>query len=560
LHEHGEIQEFYREYILSLQRLDESGEDTGELLDLLQDMLYQAVQTRVINEVFLQAYTLGMFPFLELTFDASRQKQAEIQTRLRQQEQTIAQLSSFLADERAFEPYLAAYFNFYSGGDTYPHSTVWYYHPFVPGAFALSDTRFWEYVLGRKTHPNQLHLPFDFKHVIDFLQKQAAANDVLQRRDTPEKLLAEEKARVWTRRVQVAQRCWKAIADLHKLKSKYSIYPAIRQFHEQASRTCLQGTAEQRRDPLFVQPVGSTHQPGSVDHATSADELIIKPLAFAEASSRDQLLAWLPTTSTSLFDMRQVHYQMQTAWEQATRGYADLQQITRLYADETAILVGYYAEVGKGLGKERQDVWKEINNENVDRNVWEAIAKEARRNAHLSREMNTVEKLIQLRKNELREKIAQLTEEYQAYQGTIPELEKQIAEEMAATEAQRTAFVQYVRHIVETLIRDPGQLGEKRVRKESDIKELLLNLPKRQAFVRVGGEIDQKPRKYIMQTLDARQAVKPDEAKQRRSHVREQTRSKYCRPREEVEADFRASSTNRDEHHDDEPPESWYEE
>jgi hypothetical protein len=118
-----------------------------------------------------------------------------------------------------------------------------------------------------------------------------------------------------------------------------------------------------------------------------------------------------------------------------------------------------------------------------------------------------------------------------------------------------------VRHIIEILIRDPGPLGEKRVRKESDIKELLLNLPKRQAFVRIGGEIDQKPRKYIMQTLDARQAVKPDGARQRRSRVREQTRSKYGRPRAEVEADFRTRSTNQqDEQYDDKPSESWYEE
>jgi hypothetical protein len=99
------------------------------------------------------------------------------------------------------------------------------------------------------------------------------------------------------------------------------------------------------------------------------------------------------------------------------------------------------------------------------------------------------------------------------------------------------------------------------VRKESDIKEMLLNLPKRQALVRVGGEIDQKPRRYTMQTVDARQTVKPDGAKQRRYRVREQTRSKYCRPRAEVEADFRARSTNhQDEHDNDKPPESWYEE
>lgn len=73
------------------------------------------------------------------------------------------------------------------------------------------------------------------------------------------------------------------------------------------------------------------------------------------------------------------------------------------------------------------------------------------------------------------------------------------------------------------------------------MKEKLLNLPKRQALVRVGGDLNQKPRIYTMQTLNMPQAAKQDEAERRLHQIREQTRRTYGRPRNEVEQELRSS-------------------
>ncbi len=563
LHEHQEIQEFFRRYVLPLQKQSKERESRQDLLELLQDMLYQAMKTQIVNEDFFQTYTQHMFPILGITCTNVQQKQKAIRARLRQQDQTLTKLTSFLTHDTAFEDYLIAYYSFYSGF-TYPHTTAWYYQPFVPEAFTLTDTRFWDYVLGKNPHPYQ-HILISpersLQNVMASLQEQASANDSLHLRDTPEKLLAEEKARIIAKRNHVLQQCWEAIAKLHVLKSNHAVYPAIQQFHKKASQVCLAGSLEQRGEPLFEQPIGSMRKRGGVDQTTKVEELVIQPLSFADTTSRDQLLAWLPAASNFAPDMRQIHYDVQITWEQIRRRYADLQKLHRLIADETAILKDYYAEIGKRL--EHQELWKKLNDEQVDQHVWESLHIEADRNMLLSREMNSIEKFIQLRKNELRKKINQLAEERKAFKATVPSLEMRIAEEIAAIEEQQATFRNYVRHIIDLLIQDPGPLGEKRVLKESDVKETLVNLPKRQALVRVGGEIDQKPRKYTMQTVDARQAVKQDEAKQRLLHIRKQSRSKYGRPHLEVERGFRDMSMNvpgEDEHHDDERSKSWYEE
>lgn len=545
LHEHPEIQEFFRRYVLPLQKQSKEREGRQDLLDLLQDMLYQAMKTQIVNENFFQTYTQRMFPILGLTCTDAQRKQKAIHARLRQQEQTLTKLRSFLTHDTAFEDYLTAYYSFYSSGFTYPHTTAWYYQPFVPEAFVIADTRFWDYVLGKSPHPYQHILispECSLQNVMASLQEQAAANDALHLRDTSEKLLAEEKARLITKRNHALQQCWEAIAKLHVLKSNHTVYPAIQQFHKKASQICLAGSLEQRGEPLFEQPVGSMRKRGEVDQTTKLEELVIRPLPFADTMSHEQILAWLPAPSNYAPDMRQVHYDIQITWEQIRRRYADLQKLHRLIADETAILKDYYAEIGKRL--EHQELWKKLNDEQVDQHVWESLRLEADRNRLLSREMNSIEKLIQLRKNELRQKIDQLAEERKAFKARVPALEMRIAEKISAIEEQQTTFRNYVRHIIDLLIQDPGPLGEKRVLKESDVKETLVNLPKRQALVRVGGEIDQKPRKYTMQTVDARQAVKQDEAKQRLLRIRKQSRNTYGRPHLEVERGFREISMN----------------
>jgi len=245
-----------------------------------------------------------------------------------------------------------------------------------------------------------------------------------------------------------------------------------------------------------------------------------------------------------------------------TWGVAEMPRIEQLYADNTAILKTYYAEAGKWV--KNWGLWEQINSEQVDRNVWEALAKEAERNALLSRQMNTVAKIIEVRKNEVRKKIELLIQERNAALARLPEQEMQIQREIDEIQERRTEFENYVREIIQLLIEDPDTLGEPRKVKESDIREMLLNLQKRQALVRVSGDIDQKPQISTIQTANAPQAVKKDELERRLHMLREQTRAKYCRPRYEVEQDVAhalgETSQGKEKRDDGDQPNSWYEE
>jgi hypothetical protein len=178
--------------------------------------------------------------------------------------------------------------------------------------------------------------------------------------------------------------------------------------------------------------------------------------------------------------------------------------------------------------------------------------------------MNTVEKLIELRRNALRKKIILLEEEIEAYKADLPRVERDIKEEIAEIEQQRNTFCSYVCHVLEQLIDNPGPLGERRMPKESDIREKLMNLPKRQALVRISGDINQQSRKYTMKTLDVPQATKTEEVERRLLQIREQTRLKYGRPRLQVEQELQSpaesSEGERKPDEDEEGYVSWYEE
>lgn len=320
---------------------------------------------------------------------------------------------------------------------------------------------------------------------------------------------------------------------------------------------------------MYLHVVGS--KTGSSSNPTRVEELIVQPLPFLFDNSR-VAAKWLPGAPHGIFndtlltprgeEERNAHYTVENIWRSILWQCDEIQKFRLLLADETAILKAYYARGGETWrGK---PVWEQLNNEHVDTNVWQALQKEVQRNALLSSEMNTYEKLIEVRKGELCRKITLLTEERDAYVATLPSTEQHIEKDIAAIEEQRTAFRTNVRHILEILIRDPGSLGEKRIPREGDIKEMLLNLPKRQALARVGGDIDQRPRKYTMQTLDAPQAVRKDELERRLHLIREQTRAKYCRPRSEVEQAFgyipMDNADGEEKLDEDEPPDSWYEE
>ena len=135
----------------------------------------------------------------------------------------------------------------------------------------------------------------------------------------------------------------------------------------------------------------------------------------------------------------------------------------------------------------------------------------------------------------------------------------QIQQEITEIQERRNKFENWVRGILQILIEDPDTLGEPRKVKESDIREMLLTLQKRQALVRVSGDIDQKTQTYTLKTVDAPHAVKKDELERRLQMIREQTRAKYCRPRHEVEQEVEhvLGETSQEE---DAQPNSWYEE
>jgi hypothetical protein len=118
--------------------------------------------------------------------------------------------------------------------------------------------------------------------------------------------------------------------------------------------------------------------------------------------------------------------------------------------------------------------------------------------------------------------------------------------------------------VIQLLIEDSGPLGERRIPKKSYVKEKLLNLPKRQALVRVGGDLNQKPRISTMQTLNMPQAAKQDVTERRLHQIREQTRRTYGRPRHEVEQELRSSDNlpevKGEPGEDEKSHGSWYEE
>jgi hypothetical protein len=576
LHEHPEVQEFFRSYVLLLsppddesddepyEEQDEDEADEQEVLDELQDLLYLAVKTQVVDEELFENYTDWMFPYLELTFYSPERKRAHIQAIVSEREQTIATLTALLASEEAFEGYLITYDHHYRD---YPsrHRIEWYYQPWVPEEHLLADTGFWESVL-KKTYFGPYERNRWLEKVMTELKQEAAANDALRNRDSFKHILSQVKAPIIAKRGEGIQRLWNAIVELHRLKKDHAVYSSIRHFHANAYDAYCSRSLEQRGDPVYLQPVGSTRKRGTVNYFTRVEQLVIQSLAFEDPASRERVLAWLPRPSDDFAAeeaRQQLASKVQQAWKEAVHWDANVRKLTALLADDTAILKGYYATIGKH--PTNAGVWEQLNDEEVDDNVWDALFKEADRNAVVSRERNTVEKLIQVRKHALRARIALLTEELEAYKtATIPGLERQIAAEVAAIEDQRNTFRTFVRHIIEILKNDPGSLGEQRTPKESDIKEMLLNLPKRQALVRIGGDMDQKPRKYTMQTRDAPQAVKKDEAIQRLHRIREQTRAKYGRPRQQVEQELASrprDPSGADENPpEDEPPEPWYEE
>jgi len=552
LHAHQDVQQYFRRFVLPLQKEETKHAQSQDILDAFQDVVYQAVKTCAVNDELLDTYLQSMFAHLQFTFTSPHQKQKQIQEELLIQNHKIARLQSLLVSDHTFEPYLVDYYTFYSLYAS-SHPIDWYYQPWVPEEHVLADTTFWEYVWGYREHIPWK--PRDVGELLPLLREEAVSNEILAQRDTPTKLLADEKAKLVSEWKHTFQHIWEDIAKIYQIKSTFATHDAVRAFYLKEYQTYRATPVESKPHPIFL-------------HVRQ--DLVIQALPFESDKSR-YVAEWLPD-STRTWDYYQygnakdeafhARSTVQDLWRDIIWYAAEMPRIQQLYADNTAILKTYYAEVGTWM--KNRGLWEHLNNEQVDRNVWEALAKEAERNVLLSRQMNTPENIIERRKDEVRKKIERLTQEHDAALARLSEQEMQIQQEIAEIQEQRTEFENCVRGILQILIEDPDTLGEPRKVKESDIREMLLNLPKRQSLVRVSGDIDQKPQTSIIQTSNAPQAVKKDELERRLHMIREQTRAKYCRPRHEVEQELEhasgEASQGREEQEEDAQPNTWYEE
>ena len=553
LHTHQDVQEYFRHFVLPLQKKGRKHAKNQDTLDALQDIVYQAVKTCAINDELLETYLQLMFAHLRLTFASPHKKQKELQEDLHIQGYRIAQLQSLLVNDHAFEQYLVDYYTFYSLYAHY-HFIDWYYQPWVSEEHVLTDTTFWEYIWGYRSHVSWKSR--DLPDLLTLLREEAASNDALALCDTPEKLLADEKAKLVAKWRYAFEHTWEDIAKIYQIKSTFATHDDVRAFYLKEYQTCRATPIESKPYPFFL-------------HVRP--DLVTQSLPFKSDMSR-HVAEWLPDSTwtqdyykygdakNEAFNAR---YRVQDLWRTITcYAAAEMPRIQQLYTDNTAILKTYYAEVGQWA--KNRGLWEQLNNERVDQNVWEALAKEAERNALLSQQMNTLENIVERRKDEVCKKIERLIQEREAAFARLPEQEMQIQQEIAEVQERRTEFENCVRGILQILIEDPDTLGEPRKVKESDIREMLLSLQKRQALVRVSGDIDQKNQVYTLKTVDAPHAVKKDELERRLQMIREQTRAKYCRPRHEVEQKLEHSSKEtfqkEEERDNDTQQHSWYEE
>lgn len=552
LHAHGDVQEYFRRFVFPLQKKGSKHAHDQDILNALQDVVYQAVKTRAIDDELLDLYLQPMFSHLHLTFTSPHQKQKQLQEDVQIQDSQIAHLQSLLAREKAFEPYLVDYYTFYSLYANY-HPIDGYYQPWISEEQLLADTKFWEYVWGNRSYvPWKFH---ELEELLTSLREEATSNSALVHRDTPEKLIADEKTKLVDEWKQVFRHMWEDIAKIYQIKSTFATDDRVRAFYLKEYRTCQATPIESKPQPFFL-------------HVRQ--DFVAEPLPF-ESDRWKQIAEWLPNSiGTSDYyrygnakeEAFRARFTVQELWRTIIWYATEMPRIKQLHADSTAILKTYYAEVGKWV--KNRGLWEHLNSEQVDRNVWEALAKEAERNALLSHQMNTLAKIVEVRKHEVRKKIELLIQERNSALARLPEQEMQIQQEIAAIQERRNEFENSVRGIIQILIEDPDTLGEPRKAKESDIREMLLKLQKRQALVRASGDIDQKPQILTIQTANAPQAVKKDELERRLHMLREQTRAKYCRPRHEVKQDLAhasgETSQGKEKHDDGDQPNSWYEE
>ena len=117
------------------------------------------------------------------------------------------------------------------------------------------------------------------------------------------------------------------------------------------------------------------------------------------------------------------------------------------------------------------------------------------------------------------------------------------------SEEQQELFAKHIDAAVDALIQEP--IGEKQVTDRRAIEDYLINLPNREALARI--TTPTKTITYTMKTHPLISSVSPAETYRRMERIQEQTRAKYCRSREEIEAELGSIDTF---DADEQPPQS----
>lgn len=91
-------------------------------------------------------------------------------------------------------------------------------------------------------------------------------------------------------------------------------------------------------------------------------------------------------------------------------------------------------------------------------------------------------------------------------------------------------FLLTLRSVMQILVQEP--LGEKKAASTSEIAQRIVNLPRRQALVKVGTDI------APMRTIDAPPGITSEKIKQRKQFIQKQTRTRYCKGRDVVEQEI----------------------
>jgi hypothetical protein len=107
-------------------------------------------------------------------------------------------------------------------------------------------------------------------------------------------------------------------------------------------------------------------------------------------------------------------------------------------------------------------------------------------------------------------------------------------------EEQQELFAKHVDAAVDALMKEP--IGEKRETDKAEIEDYLIKLENRHALIKCAGQPT-----HAIKTLPLISGVSQAETRRRIDSIEERTRAKYCKSREEIEAELSKTATSDEE-------------